>query len=405
MESYTTSHTNVNHHHALDRYGLFYKGLHHLKTRFLSFKDGDIVLLLSVAALSLLGIAFLLLSSFNISMKYTGEPFYFVKRQLLWLLLSFMVMLLFALTPLNFFAKYNASFLLFIVILLVVVFVPFIGKSVSHTRRWTNLGILPFFIQPSEIIKPFFLLVMTQYIHNTETHDTLVLEKKILPVLIALGVTLLIALEPDISTAVIIMTTSIVILILGRFSLKYFLSGAILSLPIWLWVLQNKQYIVNRFLFLTPEADPAGSGYHIIRSLHAHKTGGWFGQPTEKVFTNLAKLPDAHNDFAFAALTHTNGFLAAFIVIALTLLVLERGVRIAKTQTNNQYTLLALAIVFMISLEAAIHIAVTLGLLPTTGTPLPFISYGGSSLLSHYAMIGLLFNLSLVRASSKSNSP
>ncbi len=352
--------------------------------------------------MSLFGIAFLFFSSFALSMKYTGDPFYFVKRQSYSFVLGLSALFFFSLIPLQWWYRHSEKIFIVILGLLFAVFIPGIGKNINNARRWLEFSFLPISVQPSELIKPFYLIVL---VHVSTTANAVqragqpaLSGKNILPGVCVLLVILLIALQPDISTAATLFMTSVAILSFNRRSFRALIGMCGLSLPFWIWLLQSKQYIVPRFSFLSPEADPHNSGYHIIRSLNAHRAGGWIGADNTAAFANLAKLPDAHNDFAFAAIVNTSGFIGGCIVIFCCFLFLERGLRIVKLQLSTQQdqgALLAFALTFIVTLETILHIAVTLGLLPTTGTPLPFFSYGGSSLIAHFAMLGLLINLSL----------
>ncbi len=329
--------------------------------------------------LSILGIALLFFSSFFISMKYTGQPYHFVSRQFLALLISLMVMLFF-----SFFNRrklYQSCEILFLAIvgILFLVFLPGVSEITHGARRWINLPGLPFSLQPSEIIKPFLLIVFAELIARKKQRKTSP-GKEVFPLmLILVFCSALIAIEPDVSSAILIFTTGIILFMLSGMSIKYMAGLSLLLLPLGLWFVNTKEYLGQRILFLQAEQDPLGTGYHVLQSLAAIKKGGLFGtlfhNENSLSFYNFFRLPDAHNDFSFAVIVNLGGALGAITVLALYVFLLRECLRLLEITQSAQDRFFVLGATILLGMETMLHVMVNLGLAPPTGSSLPFISY------------------------------
>jgi cell division protein FtsW len=260
------------------------------------------------------------------------------------------------------------------------------------THRWFRLGPLSF--QPSEVAKPAIILFLAWFLETkTKAMDDWrnTLLPAIAPTLIFLA---LIVFQPDLGTAIACAAITGCILFVAGIRLRYFGYAALASLlPLYVLIF-HVAYRRDRILaFLNPYSDPQGRGFHIIQSLIAVSTGGVTGTGLMEGKQKLFYLPEPHTDFIFAVTAEELGLVGAMIVIILFAIFLWRGTRAALRTQDNFGRFLAVGITGMIVLQAFINISVVLGLMPTKGIPLPFVSYGGSSLLVTLACVGVLLNI------------
>jgi cell division protein FtsW len=353
-----------------------------------------LVLFLLTLTLVSIGVIMVYSASGILSLEQYGDPYFFLKRQLAWVLLG-LIGLFFA-TRIDYRAlpKLLRPLLPFTVLLLVLVLFPQFGKEISGARRWLKIG--GFNIQPSEMTKLVLILYMA---------DTLSRKREriknftygFLPPLIILGVIFtLIILQPDLGTAVIILMIILGMLFVSGVRLRHLFSLFLVTLPT-IWLLINRVgYRRRRILgFIDPWSDPRGAGFQIIQSLLALGSGGLFGRGLGEGTQKLFYLPAPHTDFIFAVLGEELGFLGGLIVILLFGAFIYFGAIIARRSPDFFGSLLALGITTWIGLQAMINIGVVTGFLPTKGMPLPFISFGGSSLFFSLIGVGVLLNISL----------
>ena len=269
----------------------------------------------------------------------------------------------------------------------------FFGPEINGTHRWFSIGGVG--IQPSELAKVAVILFAAATLERRmESMDRVV--RGLGPVVLVTGVVCgLIVLEPDFGTAFTLLT--IVGMMVFAAGLPYrFLAGAALVLaPASAAVMISEPYRVQRLLtFLDPWADPYGDGYQIIQSQIAVATGGVLGQGLMAGVQKLFYLPHPHTDFIYAVIAEETGLVGAFVVLLCFGVILWRGLEIATAAPDRFGAFLALGITMMVSFQAFFNISVVLGLLPTKGIPLPFVSAGGSSLLINLLAMGILLNVS-----------
>jgi cell division protein FtsW len=260
------------------------------------------------------------------------------------------------------------------------------------THRWFHLG--PVSFQPSELAKPALILFLAWFLENKTTtiND---LRSTLVPAIVPTFVFLcLIVFQPDLGTAIACAGITACILFVAGIRLRYFGYAFVASLFPLYFLISHVSYRRDRILaFLNPYADPKGFGFHIIQSLIAVSTGGITGQGLMEGKQKLFYLPEPHTDFIFAVTAEELGLLGSLAVIILFAIFLWRGTRAAVRTQDNFGRFLAVGVTSMIVLQAFINISVVLGLMPTKGIPLPFVSYGGSSLFVTLACVGVLLNI------------
>lgn len=280
--------------------------------------------------------------------------------------------------------------------LLILVF--FIGKTVAGSRRWLILG--PVSLQPSELTKIVVIIVLSSYYAKVANPKGMGFRELIKPLILTVIPFFLIVKQPDLGTGLLIglIAASITIFAkIRRRTLVYILTGCAVSIPlVWSFL---KGYQKQRILtFLRPDSDPLGSGYHIIQSKIAIGSGMITGKGFLKGTQNaLSFLPEQHTDFIFSVLSEEWGFIGSATLLLLFLLLILWGLRIAYRSKDPFGTLLSIGITSMIFLQVIINIGMVTGLMPVVGVPLPFISYGGSSMITVMISIGLLMNVSMRR--------
>jgi cell division protein FtsW len=274
--------------------------------------------------------------------------------------------------------------------LLVSVF--FLDRS-HNVHRWVKLGAFSF--QPAELAKPAIILFMAYFLETRlktigEWKSTLL--PAVLPAVVFFG---LIALQPDLGTALMCLAITFGVLYVAGMKLRYVGYALLPLLPVLYFLIWRVSWRRERMLvWLNPDLDPQGRGFHTIQSLIAVGTGGITGAGLMEGKQKLFYLPEPQTDFIFAVTAEEFGLLGAFFVVLLFLVFCLRGIRIALKTTDPFARLLAVGIVSMIGVQAFFNISVVLALLPTKGIPLPFVSYGGSSLLVALASVGVLLNIS-----------
>ncbi len=328
-----------------------------------------------------------------------GHSAHFLLRQLVWLVVGIAGML--ALMRLDYHRLREPAvvFTALSSVFLLLVCVFFLDKS-HATHRWIRFG--GFSIQPSELAKLAVILYLAWFLGQKRRHAATLefrredllqtLAPALAPVLLFFG---LIVLQPDLGTSVEIVLIAFAILYVAGLAPKWIGVAAAAALPVLYLLIAGVGYRHDRILgFLNPEADPQGKGFQLLQSLIAVGSGGFTGVGLMESKQKLFYLPEAHTDFIFAVICEEMGFLGALIVMALFAVYGWRGVRAAFSAPDRFGQLLALGITAMILSQALINFAVVLGLLPTKGIPLPFVSYGGSSLLVMLLATGVLLNIS-----------
>ncbi|UCF95586.1 MAG: rod shape-determining protein RodA [Desulfobacterales bacterium] len=287
---------------------------------------------------------------------------------------------------------------IYVVCVLLLIGVLFVGKYVGGSRRWLSLG--PISIQPSELVKIGIIIMLARYYSKDANTQGFTLRELFKPFILVLIPFALIVKQPDLGTAmllVLIACSMTMFVKIERRSLVCLVAFCAVSVPmVWFFL---KEYQKRRILvFLDPDRDPLGAGYHIIQSKIAIGSGMIAGKGYLKGTQNaLSFLPEEHTDFIFSVLAEEWGFIGSGLLILLFLILIFWGLKVAQGCREPFGTILAVGVTAMIFWQVVINIGMTMGLMPVVGVPLPLISYGGSSVITSAICIGLLLNVSMRR--------
>ncbi len=353
------------------------------------------LILICVFGLVVFGLAILSSASAIIAYKNFDNNDYYFWNQAFNIVLGFVGMIIASQIHYRKWIEYTPFFMVVILILLVAVFIPGIRNEYGTSYSWINLpNPLPN-IQPAEFAKLTLILYLA-FLFDRKKALVEDFKEGLLPFVVILTVFCgLLALQPDFGTIFIIVAISLVMFFGagGRIShiILMFTAGTSLAMA----VIVNKQYIYNRFTaFLNPYKDELGTGYHIIQSLIAVGSGGFFGKGFgASRFKYEGYLPEAQGDSIFAIASEELGFIRVALIVLAFAVIAWQGIKVAQNAKDNYGKYLAIGIVSWITLQAFINMMVVLSLFPTTGITLPFISYGGSSLLATLFAVGILLNI------------
>jgi len=350
-------------------------------------------------ALCLLGAVMIYSASAVTADQQYGRSYIFLLRQAAWLLLGLLGMFALMRTDYRRLREPAVVYPTIFLVLLMLVGAFFLDKS-HATHRWIRFG--PVGIQPSELAKLAVVLYLAWFLDlKRRSASSMEFRKEDLlhtilpaagPILVCV---VLILLQPDLGTSVDIVLIAAAILFVAGLSWKWLVTGAAAALPILYLLITHVSYRQARLMaFLDPGSDPQGAGFQLLQSLIAVGSGGFTGVGLMESKQKLFYLPEAHTDFIYAVICEELGFLGALAVIALFAVYGWRGLRAAFAAPDGFGRLLALGITAMVLCQALINFAVVLGMVPTKGIPLPFVSYGGSSLLVMLLATGVLLNIS-----------
>ncbi len=359
-------------------------------------REPDLGLFVIIFILAGVGIAMSYSASAVYALKTFGDPFYFLKKQLLWFLVGFIFLMIFQEIDYRFYLRHTKVMLLISLVFLVVVLVPGVGHSAKGSVRWINLGIMKF--QPSEFVKIFMVIYLAKVFSAEKTGNHVM--QLLVPVLIIALMFVLIMMQPDFSTAMDLLIVSVLVMFISGFPFLYIFSLFILSIPMFYLLIYQVDYRRERLLaYIDPWKDRFGNGYHIIQSFIAFKKGGFLGVGLGHGTQKISRLPEPHTDFIFAVIAEEVGLVGTVFMVVLYCSVFWRGIVISLGAPDDFGRLLAIGLTLLIVVQAFINMGVVSGSLPTTGIPLPFVSYGGSSLLSNMIAAGMLLNISRYRES------
>ncbi len=354
--------------------------------------QSDRVLFGAAVVLVFLGALMVFSASAVMASERYGSSYYFLARQVTWAVLGLAAMVGFMNLDYH---RLSSPALAFTVVALELVLLAtvLLYNPSHHTHRWFHVG--PMGFQPSEFSK-VALVVFLAYFLDLRGDAINDWGKTLVPVGLVAGVTVaLVAKEPDFGTALAIALVVASMLFAAGLRLAYFAYAALAALPAVYFLVFRVGYRYNRVLaFLDPYADPLGKGFQIIQSYIAVGTGGIGGVGLMEGKQKLFYLPEPHTDFIFAVIGEELGFLGGIAVLALFAAILWRGLRAAARCPDNFGRVLAIGLTVLIVGQALVNISVVVGLLPTKGIPLPFLSYGGSSLLVDLVAVGILLNIS-----------
>ncbi len=353
----------------------------------------DVIMFFTVFILIGVGIAMSYSASAVLAQNVFSDSFFFLKRQLLWFVISFSAFLLIQQVDYKLYKKYTKIMLLVSFLLLIFLIIPGLGHVAKGSSRWIRFGSIGF--QPSEFVKIALVIYLAKVFSAGKENDENLLFQLLVPVIILAVMFLLILLQPDFGTAVDLLFVSVAVLFVSGFSLFYILTLFFLSVPAFYLLIYQVDYRRERiFAYINPWMDRFGNGYHIIQSFIAFKKGSFFGAGLGNGTQKIMRLPEPHTDFIFAVIAEEGGFIGTVLVVVLFCVFFWRGISIALNAADDFGRLLAIGLTLMLVIQAFINIGVVTGSLPTTGIPLPFISYGGSSLLTSMIAAGILLNIS-----------
>jgi cell division protein FtsW len=352
----------------------------------------DLIILTMVVALTCFGVVMVYSASSIMAAKKFHDSFFFLKRQALFALLGFAIMYGAMITDYHVWRKAAVPILGLCLVCLVLVLVPGIGGSVKGATRWIRLP--GFNFQPAELAKLSLIIFMAYSLDRKQ--EQIRWFKGLIPYMIVLMMMIgLLMIQPDMGSSMTLAGVAIIMLFAGGMRLSHVISIVMFSAPFVWMAIRHKEYRWKRIIsFLNPWADPDKTGFQIIQSWLAFGSGGISGQGLGEGKQKLFYLPEAHTDFILSVVGEELGFIGTVTVAAMFLLLVHRSIRVAIYAEDNFGCFLAFGIAVLLGAEAFVNIAVVMGLLPTKGLALPFISYGGSSLILSLLAVGILLNIS-----------
>jgi rod shape determining protein RodA len=359
----------------------------------------DLPLVLAALALTVFGLTVIYSATASELSHAGGDPWAFVRRQAVALGLGVVAMSAVAL--LDYRVLRTWAPLLYALSIVMLVITAATGETVNAARAWIVVGGFQF--QPAELAKPALIVMLAALFHERR-EEALGLRALLQAVALAAVPMLLILAQPDLGTMLVFVAVTFGVLLLARVRVRYLIALVLLGLAAIFGALQlgiMKDYQVARLTsFLDPGADTLGAGYNVNQAQIAIGSGGFTGQGLFRGSqTSLAYVPENHTDFIFTVVGEELGFLGAAVLLLLFALVLWRGLRIAAQSRDTFGTLLAGGIVSVFAFQMFINVGMSVGIMPVTGLPLPFVSYGGTSLLASLIMIGLLESVHMRRFS------
>ncbi len=354
-------------------------------------KKIDKILLLSVIILSLFGLL-MIYSSSNIWAQYKfNDPYKYLKSQSIFLILGYFIIYIFSKIDYPIYKKYSNTILIICLSLLILVLIPGIGSVRNGSRSWFGIG--SFGIQPSEFAKLGLIIFTSKYLSNNKIKN---IKTSVLPILtIVILIFGLIMLQPDFGTGVILVITIVALLFISGVNMSFFVKIGLVGLIGIVILVIIAPYRLQRITsFLNPWNDPLGSGFQIIQSLYAIGPGGLLGMGLGNSIQKHFYLPEPQTDFIFSIISEELGFAGVLIISLLFITIIYRGITISLKQEDKFAKYLAFGISFSFAFQTILNLMVVVGLIPVTGVTLPFLSYGGSSLLVSMTSIGILINIS-----------
>lgn len=353
-------------------------------------KNFDYILFGAIIIISIFGIIMITSASYIWAEYKYNDPFKFTKNQALFFIIGIVMMIYISKINFNIYYKKSNIILLICVSLLILVLIPGIGTVRNGSRSWFGIG--SFGIQPSEFTKLALIIFTSKYLEKNER----CIKTSALPILgITIAIFGLIMLQPDFGTGTIIVMSIVGLLFVGGVKMSFFIKIACIGLVGIVGLILMAPYRLARILsFLDPWKDPLGSGFQIIQSLYAIGPGGLFGFGFGNSRQKHFYLPEPQTDFIFSIISEEFGFLGVLIVSTLFLIIIIRGFQIARKCNDLFGKYLAFGIMFQLSFQAVLNLMVVVGLIPVTGVTLPFLSYGGSSLLITLCSMGIILNIS-----------
>ncbi len=352
----------------------------------------DVGLLFPVLFLVGIGIVMIYSASSALAMKKYGSDYYFLKKQIVSGVLGIALLIACRHIPYRLYRVMAYPLLAVALVTLLALKLTPLAYTAGGSTRWLHLG--PVTFQPSELAR-FAMVIYLAYSLSKKQEIIKAFSIGFVPHVVVLGILSgLILLEPDFGSVAILAAVTWIMLFVGGVRLLHLSAALLVLLPAGYMLMMNASYRLKRIMtFLDPWQYSSDQGYQIVHSLMAFGTGGIWGTGIGKGYQKLFYLPEPHTDFIFSVIGEEFGLVGVVVILALYGLVLYRGIRIARGAQDTFGALMALGLISAIGLQVCVNMGVALGLLPTKGLPLPFLSYGGTSLLLSMASVGILMNI------------
>lgn len=356
-------------------------------------KRVELTLFISVILISLFGVIMIYSSSYIWAEYKYNDPYKYLKNQSLFFCIGIVLMIIVSKIDYRKYFKYSNKILLICIILLILVLIPGVGTVRNGSRSWFGIG--SFGIQPSEFAKLGLIIFTSKYLSNNP-NSMKNFKKGVLPILlITLSIFGIIMFQPDFGTGTIIVMTIIGLLFIAGLDIKIFLKFGAVGLIAAVGLILVAPYRLKRILsFLDPWSDPLGSGFQIIQSLYSIGPGGLFGLGFGNSIQKHFYLPEPQTDFIFSIISEEFGFMGIIILSILFITIFYNCLKISMKCDDLFGKYLSFGITFGLIFQAVLNLSVVVGLIPVTGVTLPFLSYGGSSLLITMISIGVILNIS-----------
>lgn len=366
-----------------------------VKNIFIFNKEGKIILSITIL-LTIIGI-FSIYNASNIWSSYLyNDEFYYLKKQILYFIIGLCIILITSKIDIEF--LYNKSLILELIgiVLLILVLIPGIGIVKNGSQSWFGFGGVSF--QPAELFKIISIIYVSKSLGDNYKNNKKLYQLALTLILPLLGF-FLILIQPDFGSGIVMISAIIIMSLMTRIEFKNFIYIGLLGVGAIIVMILSEPYRIERIVaYVDPFSDPLGSGFQIIQSLYALSPGGILGKGFNSSIQKHFYLPEPQTDFIFAIIAEEYGLIGSLIIIVLFGILFYYGLNLSMKQKEYKYSLLCIGIISLIGVQVIINLGVVVGLLPVTGITLPFISYGGSSLIILDIGIGLLINLSKEKA-------
>ena len=360
----------------------------------------DSLFLACVTSLIIIGLVMVTSSTVDFAATKFSNPLFFFKKQLIFIILGLLILYIITHIKTKFYYDYGKYFLLLSLIISLLVHIPGLGVTINGATRWINLGF--FTLQVSEVSRLFFFIWLSGYISRNDFN------KNYLKIFLFLTILMLaIVSQRDFGSMILLFVAFIIFSFLSHVKIMHLLKVVLFAIiPILLLIVMYPYRIQRLLAFISPWDDPQGSGYQIIASQIALSSGGYFGQGLGSSMQKLFYLPEQYNDFILAIIGEELGFIFLIFILLLYVIIFWRIIIFYKITSNvSKFSSnLILGIILLMMIQTVIHVLVNIGLFPTKGMGLPFISYGGTNLLLMFTYIGILIRIQIENKQSHSQA-
>ena len=360
----------------------------------------DSLFLACVTSLIIIGLVMVTSSTVDFAATKFSNPLFFFKKQLIFIILGLVILYVITHIKTKFYYDYGKYFLLLSLIISLLVHIPGLGVTINGATRWINLGF--FTLQVSEVSRLFFFIWLSGYISRNDFN------KNYLKIFLFLSILMLaIVSQRDFGSMILLFVAFIIFSFLSHVKIMHLFKVVLLAIiPILLLIIMYPYRIQRLLAFISPWDDPQGSGYQIIASQIALSSGGYFGQGLGSSMQKLFYLPEQYNDFILAIIGEELGFIFLIFILLLYVIIFWRIIIFYKITSNvSKFSSnLILGIILLMMIQTVIHVLVNIGLFPTKGMGLPFISYGGTNLLLMFTYIGILVRIQIENKQSHSQA-